>query len=278
MLLYGSQAAMPEDFSVRGFPAGQSEAMGTLTVTVSSAAPVPTDPLWCSQSLLFAFCEVRPVRQADGRADYVLWDDNHQPLAVIEAKSTQVDAEAGRQQAKLYADWLEEKYGQRPVIFYTNGYDIFIWDDHPAHGYPPRRLFGFYSKASLQHLIQQRTSKKDLLQTDIDTSIAGGGTRLYQLESIRRVAESFSNKKRSALIVQATGTGKTRVSIALTKLLLDARWVKRVLFLCDRKELRKQARNAFNEFISECLPALSPLRVMLRRTAPSVICGVLPSS
>ncbi|MFM5018702.1 DEAD/DEAH box helicase family protein [Aeromonas veronii] len=195
----------------------------------------------------------QPTKTGKGRADYVLWDDNHQPLAVIEAKSTQVDAETGRQQAKLYADWLEEKYGQRPVIFYTNGYDIFIWDDHPTHGYPPRRLFGFYSKASLQHLLQQRTSKKDLLQTPIDTNIAGGGTRLYQLESIRRVAESFSNKKRSALIVQATGTGKTRVSIALTKLLLDARWVKRVLFLCDRKELRKQARNAFNEFISDPL-------------------------
>ncbi|WP_412500302.1 DEAD/DEAH box helicase family protein [Shewanella chilikensis] len=193
----------------------------------------------------------QPTKTGRGRADYVLWDDNHKPLAVIEAKSTQVDAEMGRHQAKLYADWLETEYGQRPVIFYTNGYDIYIWDDHGASAYPPRRIFGFYTKESLQHLIQQRSSKKDLLQTPIDTEIAGGGTRLYQLESIRRVAETFSNKKRGALIVQATGTGKTRVSIALTKLLLDARWVKRVLFLCDRKELRKQARNAFNEFIND---------------------------
>lgn len=193
----------------------------------------------------------QPTKTGNGRADYVLWDDNHKPLAVIEAKSTQIDAESGRQQAKLYADWLEKRYNQRPVIFYTNGYDIYIWDDHPAQDYPPRRLFGFYSKESLQHLIQQRTMKKDLLATKIDTTIAGGGTRLYQLESIQRVAESFSNKKRGALIVQATGTGKTRVSIALTKMLLDARWVKRVLFLCDRKELRKQARNAFNEFIND---------------------------
>ncbi|KDM91868.1 DEAD/DEAH box helicase family protein [Photobacterium galatheae] len=193
----------------------------------------------------------QPTKTGNGRADYVLWDDCHKPLAVIEAKSTQVDAEMGRYQAKLYADWLEKEYGQRPVIFYTNGYDIYIWDDHPAHGYPPRRLFGFYSKESLQHLIQQRATKKDLLATPIDTAIAGGGTRLYQLESIRRVAETFSNKKRGALIVQATGTGKTRVSIAMTKMLLDARWVKRVLFLCDRKELRKQARNAFNEFIND---------------------------
>lgn len=209
----------------------------------------------------------QPTKTGHGRADYVLWDDNHKPLAVIEAKSTQVDAEAGRHQAKLYADWLEEKYGQRPVIFYTNGYDIYIWDDHPAHAYPPRRLFGFYSKASLQHLILQRSSKKDLLQTDIDTNIAGGGTRLYQLESIRRVAESFSHKKRSALIVQATGTGKTRVSIALTKLLLDARWVKRVLFLCDRKELRKQARNAFNEFVSDPICVVGSSDKATRQTA-----------
>lgn len=193
----------------------------------------------------------QPTKTGNGRADYVLWDDNHKPLAVIEAKSTQVDAEMGRHQAKLYADWLEKKYDQRPVIFYTNGYDTYMWDDHPAQGYPPRRLFGFYSKESLQHRIQQRCTKKDLLSTPIDTNIAGGGTRLYQLEAIRRVAEHFSNKNRGALIVQATGTGKTRVSIALAKMMLDARWVKRVLFLCDRKELRKQARNAFNEFIND---------------------------
>lgn len=209
----------------------------------------------------------QPTKTGKGRADYVLWDDNHQPLAVIEAKSTQVDAETGRQQAKLYADWLEEKYGQRPVIFYTNGYDIFIWDDHPAHGYPPRRLFGFYSKASLQHLIQQRTSKKDLLEIDIDTNIAGGGTRIFQQESIRRVTESFSNKKRSALVVQATGTGKTRVAIALTKLLIDARWVKRVLFLCDRKELRKQAKKNFNEYLSDPLCVVGSSSKAAQQTA-----------
>lgn len=195
----------------------------------------------------------QPTKTGKGRADYVLWDDNGKPLAVIEAKRSQIDAELGRHQAKLYADWLEKKYKQRPVIFYTNGYDIYIWDDSPAQGYPPRRLFGFYSKASLQYLIQQRTTKKNLLTTPIDTNIAGGGTRLYQLESIRRIAESFSHKKRGALMVLATGTGKTRVSIAITKMLLNARWVKRVLFLCDRKELRKQARNAFNEYMNEPL-------------------------
>ena len=190
----------------------------------------------------------QPTKTGDGYADYVLWDDKGLPVAVVEAKRTKVDAEKGRKQAQFYANWLEKEYGQRPVIFYTNGYDIFIWDDHLARNYPPRKLFGFYSPQSLEYLIQQRTTCKPLESVSVDTDIAG---RIYQLESIARVTERFSNKHRKALIVQATGTGKTRVSIALTKKLLDARWAKRVLFLCDRKELRKQARNAYNEFLSD---------------------------
>ena len=194
----------------------------------------------------------QPTKTGDGYADYVLWADDGKPLAVVEAKSTQHDAEKGRAQAKLYADWLEKECDQRPVIFYTNGYDVFIWDDHSLHGkstgYPPRKLFGFYSPESLNYLIQQRSTRKKLENVPIAIDIAG---RLYQLETITRVAEHFTDKKRKSLIVQATGTGKTRVAIALTKLLLDARWAKRVLFLCDRKELRKQARNAYNEFIND---------------------------
>ncbi|WP_422463212.1 DEAD/DEAH box helicase family protein [Endozoicomonas sp. ALB115] len=190
----------------------------------------------------------QPTNSGDGYADYVLWDDTGKPLAVVEAKRTQVAAEKGRTQAKLYADWLEKQYGQRPAIFYTNGYDIYLWDDHPARNYPPRKLFGFYSPESLAYLVQQRTGCRPLAEVPVDIHIAG---RLYQLESIARVGERFTDKHRKALIVQATGTGKTRVAIALTKRLLDARWAKRVLFLCDRKELRKQARNAFNEFIRD---------------------------
>lgn len=183
-----------------------------------------------------------------GYCDYVLWDDNGLPLAVIEAKRTRRDNREGREQAKEYADALEARYGQRPVIFYTNGYDITMWDD--AQGYVPRKLFGYYEKDSLQHLIQQRTLRKNLLETPIDTKVAG---RDYQLETITRVSERFSDKYRKALIVQATGTGKTRVAIALAKRLLDAGWAKRILFLCDRKELRKQAANAFNEHTKEPL-------------------------
>ncbi|MHC8405689.1 DEAD/DEAH box helicase family protein [Pseudomonas sp. TMB3-21] len=183
-----------------------------------------------------------------GYCDYVLWDDDGKPLAVVEAKRARENAEKGRQQGKRYADSLEKKHNQRPVIFYTNGYDVWIWDD--VLDTVPRKLYGYYSKDSLQYLINQRRQRKDLNNTPIDTAIAG---RLYQMESITRISERFSEGHRKALVVQATGTGKTRVSIALTKRLLDAGWAKRVLFLCDRKELRKQAKNAYSEFVKEPL-------------------------
>jgi type I restriction enzyme R subunit len=196
--------------------------------------------------------EVEVLHQATttgkGRCDYVLWDDNGKPLAVVEAKKTLVDARTGQEQAKQYADGLEKQHGQRPMIFFTNGHDIWVWDD--AGGYPPRSVYGFYSKDTLQYRVGfQRREKLDLLK-DVrpDANIAG---YLHQIESITRVAERFTQRHRRALVVQATGTGKTRVAISLAKLLIDARWVKRVLFLCDRKELRKQAKNAFNDFVRE---------------------------
>lgn len=188
----------------------------------------------------------QPTVSGIGYCDYVLWDDNGQPLAVIEAKRTRENVEKGRQQAILYADALEKKYAQRPVVFYTNGYEIYIGDD--AQGYKPRKLYSYYSKESLQYLIRQRSEKKDLASTPIRTDIAG---RDYQIETITRVCERFNLNHRKALVVQATGTGKTRVSIALTKRMIDAGWAKRILFLCDRKELRKQAGKAYNEYLSE---------------------------
>lgn len=197
----------------------------------------------------------QPTNSGIGYADYVLWDDNGNPLAVIEAKKTSVDAETGRHQAKLYADSLEKRYNHRPVIFYTNGFDIWIWDD--AQNFPPRKLYGFYSMDSLQHLANyQRHHKKPLDTLEISDRIVD---RLYQFEAIKRVSERFTLKHRRTLVVQATGTGKTRVAIALTDLLIKAGWVKRVLFLCDRKELRKQAKNAFSDFLSE------PTRIITSR-------------
>lgn len=183
-------------------------------------------------------------KSGEGKADYVLDDDNGKPLGVVEAKKTAVDPQLGRKQAEQYADGLEKEHGQRPVMFYTNGYDLWIWND--AAGEPPRKIYGFYSKDSLQHVHFQRTAKKPVSEVCANPDIAG---RMYQIEAVRRVVEKFAEKKRRALIVQATGTGKTRVAISLCDAMIKANWAKRILFLCDRRELRRQANNAFNEFL-----------------------------
>lgn len=181
-------------------------------------------------------------KSGKGYADYVLWGDNGQPLAVVEAKkSGNTNLQAGREQARLYADALENMGYQRPVIFYSNGYETFIWDDQQYNTYRP--VYGLYSKDSLEYLIYQRQYRaKQVEQFNPDLAIAD---RPYQIEAIKTVAAHFQNQRRKALIIQATGTGKTRVAIALAELLLRTGWCKRVLFLCDRKELRVQADDAF---------------------------------
>jgi type I restriction enzyme, R subunit len=199
----------------------------------------------------------QPTQSGTGRADYVLWDDTGKPLAVIEAKKTSVSPDKGRTQARLYADGLEKKHGQRPVIFYTNGFDIFIWDD--AQNYPPRQLFGFYSKDSLQYLVRQRQTRQPLDAVKPKEKIIG--ERLYQIQAIQQICERFTKNYRKALVVQATGTGKTRVAVALTDVLVRANWGIRVLFLCDRLELRKQAKNTFTDFMTE------PLTYVTAKTA-----------
>lgn len=179
-----------------------------------------------------------------GYVDYVLWGDNGQPLAVVEAKkSGNTNLQAGREQARLYADALERMGYQRPVIFYSNGYETFIWDDKQYNTYRP--VYGFYSKDSLDYLIYQRSYRNaEPEKLNPDLKIAD---RPYQIEAIKTVAAHFQHQRRKALVIQATGTGKTRVAIALAELLLRASWAKRVLFLCDRKELRTQADEAFKQ-------------------------------
>ncbi len=179
-----------------------------------------------------------------GRADYVLWGDNGQPLAVIEAKkSGNVSLQAGREQARMYADGFERMGKQRPVIFYSNGYETFIWDDKQYNTYRP--VYGLYSKDSLEYLTYQRQYRNpEPERFNPDLSIAD---RDYQIEAIKTVAKHFQDQRRKALIIQATGTGKTRVAIGLAELLLRTGWAKRVLFLCDRKELRVQSDDAFKQ-------------------------------
>lgn len=190
--------------------------------------------------------EHQPTTTGKGRADYVLWDDAERPLAVVEVKKTSIEAAQGRHQARLYADGLEKMYGQRPVIFYTNGFDLYLWDD--AQNEVDRKLYGFYSKDSLAYLHFQRDSRARLEEVPISDDIAG---RLYQVEAVKRVGERFDQGRRKALIVQATGTGKTRVAVSLADVLLRANRAKRILFLCDRRELRKQALNAFKQLLPD---------------------------
>ncbi|WP_417374398.1 DEAD/DEAH box helicase family protein [Glutamicibacter protophormiae] len=186
--------------------------------------------------------EVTGMPNADGRGfvDYVLWGADGLPLAVVEAKRTSKSPEVGQQQAKLYADCLERMFGRGPVIFYTNGYEHRIWDD--AAGYPPREIQGFYTRDELELLIQRRKTKLPLSPASVNTDIAG---RPYQVRAIKAVADAFDRKQRDALLVMATGSGKTRTTIALVDLMQKANWVKRVLFLADRTALVRQAANAF---------------------------------
>jgi type I restriction enzyme R subunit len=191
-----------------------------------------------------------PNNTGKGYIDYVLWGNDGKPLALVEAKRTRKDATQGKHQAKLYADCLEQQYNQRPVIFYSNGYQHWLWDDV---SYPPRSVQGFLKPDELQRIIFRRSNRKALHLVHTNTDIAG---RTYQLEAIRRITEEFQqHKKRKTLLVMATGTEKTRTAIALVDLLKRANWVNRVLFLADRNALLTQAKRAFKTH----LPTLTPI-------------------
>ncbi len=178
-----------------------------------------------------------------GYADYVLWGDNGKPLAVVEAKKTIVDAYKGKRQAELYANALEGMFGQRPVIYYSNGFQTHLWDDQ---FYPPRQVQGFYTKDELQLILNRRSTRKKLNSVSINKEIAG---RYYQEEAIKRVQETLERRARGALLVMATGSGKTRTAAALADILTKANWAKKILFLADRNALVTQAKNAFNTLL-----------------------------
>ena len=174
-----------------------------------------------------------------GFADYVLYGDNGKPLAVIEAKRTSVDPAKGRQQAKLYADLLEKQHGRRPVVFLTNGFETYLQDNQ----YPERQVAALYSKRDLEKLFNLRRMRQPLTDIQVDKNIAG---RYYQEGAIKAVCHTFDAKnRRKALLVMATGSGKTRTAVALCKVLLERGWVKNILFLADRTSLVTQAKRSF---------------------------------
>jgi type I restriction enzyme R subunit len=193
--------------------------------------------------------EGMPNNEGVGFVDYVLWGRDGKPLGLVEAKRTKKDARQGQQQAKLYADRLEARYGQRPVIFYSNGYEHWIWDDTRT---PPRQIGGFYTQDELEWLIQRRAGRKSLAAEAIDAKIV---ERPYQHRAIRAIGKHFEEDgERKALLVMATGSGKTRTVIALIDLLQRAGWVKRVLFLADRVALVNQAVGAFKRHLPDAAP------------------------
>ncbi|MGM5470648.1 DEAD/DEAH box helicase family protein [Flavobacteriaceae bacterium LMO-SS05] len=191
-----------------------------------------------------------------GYVDYVLWDDDGLPLALVEAKRTLESASKGENQAQLYADSLEKMHGRRPVMYYSNGYEIFLWDDQFYK--QSRRVHGFYTKAELQTAMFRRTHRMDIRTAPIDTEISG---RSYQMRAIKSISEHFAGNDKSdgkligtnrgALLVLATGTGKTRTSIAFSKLMLECNWAKRILFLADRTSLVDQAKRNFVKHLPE---------------------------
>jgi len=206
-----------------------------------------------------------------GYVDYVLWGDDGLPLAVVEAKKTMANPKKGKHQAELYADCLEVMKGQRPIIFYSNGFETYLWDDQFS---PEREVQGFFTKDELARLIERRDpndGRQDLRQFKVNQEIAGKG-RPYQLEAIARVAENsvktvskidakgnaievLRSGSRQSLLVMATGSGKTRVSAAITDMMTKCNWAKRILFLADRNALVTQAKNNFNTY----LPHLSAI-------------------
>ena len=185
------------------------------------------------------------IEGQSGRADYVLFGKDGKPLAVVEAKNTCKDPNIGRQQCKLYADSLERKYGRRPVMFYTNGFETYFWDDKTA---PPRQVSSIFSQEDLQRIIDRRENKKDLRTIPVDDKITN---RYYQKEAIRAVCDNFQNGIRKSLLVMATGTGKTRTAVSLVDVLSRGGHILNVLFLADRTPLVDQAEEAFENNLKD---------------------------
>ena len=203
-----------------------------------------------------------PNQSEVGYADYVLYGEDGKALAVIEAKRTCVDVAKGRQQAKLYADLLEKQYNRRPVIFLTNGFETRIDDGQ----YPERRVAAVFSKRDLEKMFNLRRMRQPMSLIHVDKNIAG---RYYQEEAIKAVCESFDKKnRRKALLVMATGSGKTRTVIALCKVLMEKGWIRDILFLADRNSLVTQAKRSFVNL----LPDLSVVNLCEDKTNYTAHC------
>lgn len=193
--------------------------------------------------------EEYPIENMDGKqgqmgyVDYVLFGKDGLPLAVIEAKRTSKDPNTGRQQALLYAKALEKRFGRKPMMFTTNGFETYFWDDE---SYPQRRVSSVFSRVDLQKIMNRRLERKDLSTIVIDDKITD---RYYQKEAIRAVCDNIMQGHRKSLLVMATGTGKTRTASSLADVLSRGCYVTNILFLADRTALVKQAKDDFKNYL-----------------------------
>jgi type I restriction enzyme, R subunit len=197
-----------------------------------------------------------PYAHSSERADYVLKGRNGKPVAIVEAKRDARDPLEGKRQAEDYADHIASLYHVHPFIFLTNGETLLFYDRDRR--YVPREIHGFYSPADLERLAFQQQYSQPLQHFQLSSTIAGEGKHGYQNEAVQRVTEAMERRQRKFLLVMATGTGKTRTVIGLVDMLMRARWVQRVLFLADRKELVRQAMGEFKAYLpdSACVLAL----------------------
>ncbi len=200
-----------------------------------------------------------PNESGHGFVDYVLYADNGKPLAVAEAKRTSADPKKGKVQARLYADCLEKEHGIRPLIFYSNGFETWLWDDG---SYPERLVFGFFTKDELDWHYYRKANLTPIHAVKVNDAISN---RVYQKKAVQSVCDTLAQGQRKALLVMATGSGKTRTAISIADVLQRHAWVKHILFLADRRELVKQAKKHF----SNLLPDLSICNLLAGKDDPN---------
>lgn len=233
-------AQLKQGYTVKPMDMTEAQTRGAYIDVMLQDAGWQRGPNWVDEYPI----DEMPNKSGKGFADYVLLGDNGLPLAVIEAKRTSVNVEKGRQQAVLYANFLEKKLGQRPVIFLTNGYETRIWNDKY---YPERPVSGIYSKRDLEKEFNKMQGRKPLQAVRVSDAISN---RYYQKEAIQSICDAFdARNRRKALLVMATGSGKTRTVISLSDVLIRHGWVKNLLFLADRNALVTQAKRAFHNLM-----------------------------
>tara|TARA_Y100000310_G_scaffold330086_1_gene401122 strand:+ start:76 stop:993 length:918 start_codon:yes stop_codon:yes gene_type:complete len=182
--------------------------------------------------------------------DYLLLAEDNSPLAIIEAKKSSVSFYKGRIQAETYMKDIEKQTGKKVPIFLTNGYEWLFIDEEDHE----RKVSGVFSQEDLVRKREMYANRRNPSEINLDPKIVD---RERSIIIVKKLAEHFQEGHRSALINMATGTGKTRVAMAIIDLLIKANYVKNVLFVVDRISLADQAKSTFSEFFNEPLIELN---------------------